>query len=99
MKGNTDVCETYRGVCMDIINLLVFLVIGLVLGLLAGLILRGTGLGLACDVGVGVAGGLIGGLLMAFLGDAEQSDFVLYAASAVGATIVIMLAGPIKRRL
>lgn len=84
---------------MDIINLIVFLVIGLALGLLAGLILKGTGLGFACDVGAGVAGGAIGGILMAYLGSAEQSDFVMYAAAAVGATVVIMLAGPIKRHL
>lgn len=84
---------------MDIINLIVFLVIGLALGLLAGLILKGTGLGFACDVGAGVAGGAIGGILMAFLGDDGQSDFVMYAAAAVGATVVIMLAGPIKRHL
>ena len=84
---------------MDIINLIVFLVIGLALGLLAGLILKGTGLGFACDVGAGVAGGAIGCILMSFICSAEQSDFVMYAAAAVGSTVVIMIAGPIKRHL
>ena len=84
---------------MDIINLFVFLVIGLFSGLLAGLIMRGSGLGLACDVVAGIAGGLLGGILMVFFGDAGQPEFYLYAGAAVGATVVIMLAGPIKRRL
>ncbi len=84
---------------MDIIDLIVFLVIGLGSGLLAGLILRGTGLGLACDVGAGIVGGAVGGILMAYLGDPSQSVFMMYAAAAVGATVVIMMAGPIKRHL
>ncbi|MCK5361024.1 MAG: GlsB/YeaQ/YmgE family stress response membrane protein [Gammaproteobacteria bacterium] len=84
---------------MDIINFILFLVIGLFSGLLAGLILRGSGLGLACDVVAGIVGGLIGGILMGVFGEAGQPEFFLYAGAAVGATIVIMLAGPIKRRL
>ena len=84
---------------MDIINLIVFSVIGLLSGLLAGLIMRGSGLGLACDVVAGIAGATLGGILMAFFGAADQPEFYLYAGAAVGATIVIMLAGPIKRRL
>ncbi len=84
---------------MDIINLIVFLAIGVASGLLAGLILRGSGLGLACDVVAGLVGGVLGGILMMTFGEAGQSDFLSYAAAAVGATVVIMLAGPIKRRL
>ncbi len=84
---------------MDIINLFIFLVIGLLAGLLAGLIMRGSGLGLVCDVVAGLAGGVIGGVLMSLFGDMAQPEFYLYAAAAVGATVVIMLAGPIKRRL
>ncbi|MEA1890147.1 MAG: GlsB/YeaQ/YmgE family stress response membrane protein [Pseudomonadota bacterium] len=84
---------------MELINLVVFLVIGLISGLLAGLILRGTGLSLACDVGAGLVGGVLGGILMMTFGVAGQSEYLAYAAAAVGATVVIMLAGPIKRHL
>lgn len=84
---------------MDIINLIIFLVIGVFSGLLAGLIMRGSGLGLACDVVAGLVGGVLGGILMMTFGEEGQSDFVSYAAAAVGATVVIMLAGPIKRHL
>lgn len=84
---------------MDIINLIVFIIIGLASGLLAGLVLRGSGLGLTCDVVAGVIGGVLGGGLMVFFGNPLQPDSYAYAASAVGATILIMLAGPLKRRL
>ena len=84
---------------MDILNLIIFLVIGLISGLLAGLTLRGSGLGLACDIVAGLVGGILGGILMMTFGEDGQSDYMSYAAAAVGATIVIMLAGPIKRRL
>ena len=84
---------------MDIINLIIFLAIGLLSGLLAGLILKGSGLGLLCDIAAGLAGGMIGGILMVVFGDPGQPQFYSYAAAAVGATIVIMLAGPVKRRL
>ncbi|GBE07182.1 hypothetical protein BMS3Bbin11_01784 [bacterium BMS3Bbin11] len=84
---------------MDIINLLVFLVIGLIAGLLAGLIMRGSGLGLACDLVAGLVGSVLGGIFMMTFGGAGQSDFKSYAAAAVGATVIIMVAGPVKRRL
>jgi uncharacterized membrane protein YeaQ/YmgE (transglycosylase-associated protein family) len=84
---------------LNFINLLIFLAIGFFAGLLAGLILKGSGLGLACDVVAGIAGGLLGGILVALIGGADTSMFVHYAGAAIGATVVIMLAGPIKRRL
>jgi uncharacterized membrane protein YeaQ/YmgE (transglycosylase-associated protein family) len=98
MLINIEICET-RGSFLDIINLIIFLVIGLLAGLLAGLIMKGSGLGLVCDVVAGLVGGMLGGILMSLFGDRTQPDFYLYAAAAVGATIVIMLAGPVKRRL
>ena len=84
---------------MDFTSILVFLGIGLLAGLLAGLIMRGSGLGLACDLAAGVTGGLLGGILASLLGNFQSTDFIDYAGAAAGATILIMLAAPVKRRL
>ena len=80
-------------------SLLLYIVIGLLAGLLAHLVMKASALGLLCDVVAGCAGGLLGGLAMLILGPSDQSVFIPMAAAAVGGTVLIMFAGPLKNRL
>ena len=77
-----------------------WIVVGLIAGALAQRATGVRGSGCLFTVAVGVVGGVLGGLLFTLAGDEGIGDFGLRSmlVAFVGATVLLLLAGPIVRR-
>ena len=80
---------------MDIQALIVSLLIGAVAGWLAGQLMRGAGFGLIVNVIVGMVGGLVGWRFPNVLPITGIAGAIVQ--SAIGAIIVLAVAGLVKR--
>jgi uncharacterized membrane protein YeaQ/YmgE (transglycosylase-associated protein family) len=79
-------------------SLLVFLLVGAIAGWLAGLIVRGFGFGLIGNIVVGIIGALVAGYLFPRLGVGIPGGIIgEILSAAVGAVIVLVIIGFIKR--
>lgn len=76
---------------------LYFLLIGLIAGFLAGLILHRRGYGLLGNLIIGVLGALAGGFLFKFLGLAATNTLGSIISATVGAIVVLLIVGAIKK--
>ena len=82
---------------MDVQTLLVFLIVGAVAGWLAGVIVRGVGFGLVGNIVVGIIGAFIAGWLLPGLGLGLSGIVGSIIYSAIGAIILLVIIGLIKR--
>jgi uncharacterized membrane protein YeaQ/YmgE (transglycosylase-associated protein family) len=87
---------------MEMESLLIMIVVGLVAGWLAGQVVKGRGLGLVGDIVVGILGSFIAAWLLPKLGVAlppigsPMITLILY--SAIGAIILLLVVGLVRRR-
>lgn len=82
-------------------DLLYILIIGAVSGWLAGLLFKGYGNGLLWNIVIGIAGAFVGGWLLGELGvkvNLGSAMVNLIVTSVVGAVVLLLLAGLIRRR-
>ncbi|HEY2329316.1 MAG TPA: GlsB/YeaQ/YmgE family stress response membrane protein [Verrucomicrobiae bacterium] len=79
-------------------NWLWFILIGLVAGFLAGAVVKGHGFGLLGNLVVGVIGALLGGFLFGLAGIAATSLLGDLICSFVGAVVLLILIGFVKRK-
>jgi uncharacterized membrane protein YeaQ/YmgE (transglycosylase-associated protein family) len=79
-------------------NLLWFILIGLAAGFLAGAAVKGHGFGLLGNLVVGVLGALLGGFLFGLLGIAATNLIGELISAFVGAVVLLVLIGFIKRK-
>lgn len=82
---------------MDIVGLLIFIATGAVAGWLAGIIMKGGGFGFPGNILVGIIGGVVGGFLLRELAMAASGRIGSIVLAAVGAVLLLSLAGHIKK--
>ena len=79
-------------------NWLWFIFIGLAAGFLAGAVVKGHGFGLFGNLIVGVVGALLGGFLFGLLGIVSVNILVNLISAFVGAVVLLLLIGFVKRK-
>ncbi|MBN8739869.1 MAG: hypothetical protein BGP24_23165 [Lysobacterales bacterium 69-70] len=82
---------------MTVQALLVWLVVGAVAGWLAGQIVKGHGFGLVGNIVVGIVGAFLAGWLLPGLGLGLSGIVGSIIYAAIGAIILLLLIGLIKR--
>lgn len=82
---------------MDLTNLLIFLAIGAVAGWLAGVILKGGGFGLLVNIVVGILGAIVGGFAFGLLGISVGGILGSIITATVGAVLLLLIVGLIKK--
>jgi uncharacterized membrane protein YeaQ/YmgE (transglycosylase-associated protein family) len=82
---------------MDLTNLLIFLAIGAVAGWLAGVILKGGGFGLLVNIVVGILGAIVGGFAFGLLGISAGGIIGSIITATVGAVLLLLIVGLIKK--
>ncbi|MEJ2604559.1 MAG: GlsB/YeaQ/YmgE family stress response membrane protein [Gammaproteobacteria bacterium] len=82
---------------MDVTSLVIFLAIGAVAGWLAGLLIKGGGFGLIGNIIVGIVGAFVGGFLANVLGLAAGGLVGSIALATLGAVVLLLIIGLIKR--
>ena len=82
---------------MDITNLLIFLAIGGIAGWLAGLLLKGGGYGLLVNIVIGVIGSVVGGFAFGLLGLSASGLLGSIITATVGAVLLLLIVGALKK--
>jgi uncharacterized membrane protein YeaQ/YmgE (transglycosylase-associated protein family) len=82
---------------MTVETLIIWLVVGAVAGWLAGQIVKGHGFGLAGNIVVGIVGAFLAGWLLPSLGLGLSGIVGSIVYAAIGAIILLLLIGLIKR--
>ncbi len=82
---------------MTVESLLIWLIVGAVAGWLAGQIVKGHGFGLAGNIVVGIVGAFLAGWLLPGLGLGLSGIVGSIIYAAIGAIILLLLIGLIKR--
>jgi len=82
---------------MDLISLAIFLGIGALAGWLAGVILKGGGFGLLVNIVVGILGAIVGGFAFGLLGISAGGLLGAILTATVGAVLLLVIVGLIKR--
>ena len=78
-------------------SIVVWLVIGAIAGWLAGQIVRGYDFGLIGNIAVGIVGAAIGGIVLPRLGIFPVSTLGDIIAAVIGAVILLLLIGFVRR--
>jgi uncharacterized membrane protein YeaQ/YmgE (transglycosylase-associated protein family) len=84
-------------VVVTVESLLVFLIIGAIAGWLAGVIVRGFGFGLVGNIVVGIIGAFIAGWLLPGLGLGLTGIVGSIVYALIGAIILLVVIGLIRR--
>ena len=82
---------------MTVESLLVFLLVGAIAGWLAGVIVKGHGFGLVGNIIVGIVGAFIAGWLLPSLGLGLTGIVGSIVYALIGAVILLVIIGFIKR--
>lgn len=82
---------------MALESLLVFLIVGAIAGWLAGVIVKGHGFGLVGNIIVGIVGAFIAGWLLPSLGLGLSGIVGSIVYALIGAVILLVIIGFIKR--
>ena len=82
---------------MDIQSLLILLLIGAIAGWLAGMLVKGYGFGLIGNIVIGVIGAFIGAYLFPMLGIGMAGVLGQIVAATVGAIVLLLLIGLVRR--
>jgi uncharacterized membrane protein YeaQ/YmgE (transglycosylase-associated protein family) len=88
---------TSEGTEMTVEGLIIFLLVGAVAGWLAGQIVKGHGFGLVGNIIVGIVGAFLAGWLLPGLGLGLSGIVGSIVYAAIGAIILLLLIGLIKR--
>jgi len=90
-------CDAMTEVRVTVESLLVFLIVGAVAGWLAGVIVKGHGFGLVGNIVVGIVGAFIAGWLLPGLGLGLTGIVGSIVYALIGAVILLVIIGFIKR--
>ncbi|WP_172965339.1 GlsB/YeaQ/YmgE family stress response membrane protein [Candidatus Thiodictyon syntrophicum] len=82
---------------MDLISLAIFLAIGAVAGWLAGVILKGGGFGLLVNIVIGILGAVVGGFAFGLLGISAGGILGSIITATVGAVLLLVIVGLLKK--
>jgi uncharacterized membrane protein YeaQ/YmgE (transglycosylase-associated protein family) len=82
---------------MDLQSLIILLIIGAIAGWLAGLVVKGYGFGLIGNIVVGVVGAFIGQWLFPSLGFWGADLIGIIISATLGAIILLVVIGLIRR--
>ena len=82
---------------IDLQSLIILLIIGAIAGWLAGLIVKGYGFGLVGNIVVGIIGAFIGQWLFPMLGFGGADIVGLIVSATLGAVILLVVIGVIRR--
>lgn len=82
---------------MTVEVLIIWLVVGAIAGWLAGTVVKGHGFGLAGNIVVGIVGAFLAGWLLPGLGLGLTGIVGAIIYAAIGAIILLLLIGLIKR--
>ena len=82
---------------MSISGIIVFLLVGAIAGWLAGNIIKGGGFGLVGNIAVGIIGSFVGGVAFNLLGLSAWGFLGSVIMSTIGAIILLLIVGLIKR--
>jgi uncharacterized membrane protein YeaQ/YmgE (transglycosylase-associated protein family) len=82
---------------MDLTSLVIFLAIGAIAGWLAGLLMKGGGFGLLGNIVVGILGAVIGGFAFGLLGVSAGGLIGSIVTATVGAVILLLIVGLVKK--
>lgn len=82
---------------MTVETLIVWLVVGAIAGWLAGTVVKGHGFGLVGNIVVGIVGAFLAGWLLPGLGLGLTGIVGSIVYAAIGAIILLLLIGLIKR--
>jgi len=86
-----------KGIPMEGVSLIGFLVVGLIAGWLGGKIMRGGGFGFFGNLIVGVVGAFLGGILFNALGITAFGFVGALVTATVGAVVLLFIVGLIRR--
>lgn len=78
-------------------NILWMIIVGLIAGWLAGYLMQGRGFGILGNIGVGIVGAVLGGFIFSMLGIAADSTLVEIIMATVGAVVLLVIIGLIRR--
>ena len=79
-------------------NWLWFILIRLAAGFLAGAVVKGHGFGLIGNIIVGIVGALLGGFIFGLLGIATTNLICALICAFLGAVVLLILIGFVKRK-
>jgi len=82
---------------LEPMSLLGWLVIGIIAGWLAGKIVEGYGFGFVGNLVVGIVGAYIGGYILPRLGIVPESTLGNLMAATLGAVVLLVIIGLLKR--
>jgi uncharacterized membrane protein YeaQ/YmgE (transglycosylase-associated protein family) len=82
---------------VDLQSLIILLIIGAIAGWLAGIIVKGYGFGLVGNIVVGVVGAFIGNWLFPRLGLWGADIVGLIISATLGAVILLVIIGLVRR--
>jgi len=82
---------------LEPMSLLGWLIIGALAGWLAGRLVIGYGFGLVGNIVIGILGACVGGLILPRLGLFPMSTFGNFIAATIGAVVLLVVIGVIKR--
>jgi uncharacterized membrane protein YeaQ/YmgE (transglycosylase-associated protein family) len=82
---------------LEPMSLLGWLVIGIIAGWLAGKIVEGGGFGLVGNLVIGILGACVGGYILPHLGIIPASTFGNLIAATLGAVVLLVVLGLLKR--
>ena len=94
LRSQTAISERTE---MTVEGLIIFLLVGAVAGWLAGQIVKGHGFGLVGNIVVGIVGAFLAGWLLPGLGLGLSGIVGSIVYAAIGAIILLLLIGLIKR--
>jgi uncharacterized membrane protein YeaQ/YmgE (transglycosylase-associated protein family) len=75
-----------------------FILIGLAAGFLAGAVVKGHGFGILGNIIVGIIGAVLGGFIFSLLGVAATNTLGKLISAFVGAVVLLMAIGFVKRK-
>ncbi len=82
---------------LEPMSLLGWLIIGALAGWLAGRLVTGYGFGFIGNIVIGILGACVGGLILPQLGLFPDSTFGNFMAATIGAVVLLVVIGVIKR--
>jgi uncharacterized membrane protein YeaQ/YmgE (transglycosylase-associated protein family) len=82
---------------LEPMSLLGWIIIGAIAGWLAGKIVEGYGFGFVGNLVIGILGAFIGGYILPHLGIVPESTFGNLIAATIGAVVLLVVLGLLKR--
>ena len=96
-QGSDDMEEAAVEGTNVLVSIIIWIIVGGIAGWLASTIVKGGGMGLVGNVVLGIVGAIVAGFLLPAIGIGLSGIFGAIIAAAIGAIIVLLIIGLIKR--